>query len=181
MFRFSEERLLGHRFHRRSENAAGRHERELTLAQGIGSWKLKPCNAISRSEENRCGSCSRRGGVHRLPVAKAYVEAGPEVLVRDNLPPEEENVAEGARFVLETLVETAVEALGPSGGALCHHAAQINVRRSYPIRLRREENIVSRSFFSGGAGARVRKVIFSSSGGAGTANRSTSPRTKSTR
>ena len=63
-------------------------------------------------------------------VAQAYVEAGHEVLVLDNLSSgKKENVPEGARFVFgEAGSETAVEAVRifrPE--VLCHHAAQINV------------------------------------------------------
>ena len=105
-------------------------------------------------------------------VAQAYVEAGHEVLVLDNLSSgKKENVPQGARFVFgDTGSETAVEAIRTfRPEVLCHHAAQINVRKSVadPV-FDAKENIVSTLVLLEAAREHgVRKVIFSSSGGAG--------------
>jgi len=105
-------------------------------------------------------------------VAQAYVEAGHEVLVLDNLSSgKKENVPEGARFVFgDAGSETASEAIRTfRPEVLCHHAAQINVRRSVadPV-FDAKENIVSTLVLLEAAREHgVRKVIFSSSGGAG--------------
>src|SRR5512140_2080227 len=105
-------------------------------------------------------------------VAQACVEAGHAALVLDNLSSgEEENVPEGARFIFgDAGSETAVEAIRTfRPEVLCHHAAQINVRRSVadPV-FDAKENIVSALVLLEAAREHgVRKVIFSSSGGAG--------------
>ena len=105
-------------------------------------------------------------------VAQAYVEAGHQVLVLDNLSSgKKENVPEGARFVFgDAGSETAVEAVRSfRPEVLSHHAAQINVRRSVadPV-FDAKENILSTLVLLEAARENgVRKVIFSSSGGAG--------------
>jgi len=93
-------------------------------------------------------------------------------LVLDNLSSgKKENVPEGARFVFgEAGSETAVEAIRTfRPEILCHHAAQINVRKSVadPV-FDAKENIVSTLVLLEAAREHgVRKVLFSSSGGAG--------------
>ena len=174
--RVPEERLLGRRFHRRPEDAAGRHEREVDIrAQGDRfRGKLKrPQRPISRSEgESMRIMVTGGAGFIASHVAQAYVEAGHEVLVLDNLSSgKKENVPEGARFVFgDAGSETAVEAIRTfRPEVLCHHAAQINVRRSVadPV-FDAKENIVSTLVLLEAAREHgVRKVIFSSSGGAG--------------
>jgi UDP-glucose 4-epimerase len=80
-------------------------------------------------------------------VAQAYVDAGHEVLVLDNLSSgKKENVPDGARFVFgDAGSDTAVEAIRTfRPEVLCHHAAQINVRKSVadPV-FDAKENILS--------------------------------------
>ena len=105
-------------------------------------------------------------------VAQAYVGAGHEVLVLDNLSSgKKENVPGQARFVFgDAGSETAVEAIRTfRPEVLCHHAAQINVRKSVadPV-FDAKENILSTLVLLEAAREHgVRKVIFSSSGGAG--------------
>jgi len=105
-------------------------------------------------------------------VAQAYVEAGHDVLVLDNLSSgRKENVPGGSRFVFgDAGSETAVEAIRTfRPEVLCHHAAQINVRMSVsdPV-FDAKENIVSTLVLLEAARKHgVRKVIFASSGGAG--------------
>src|SRR3989339_377790 len=105
-------------------------------------------------------------------VAQAYVDAGHEVLVLDNLSSgRRENVPEGARFVFgDAGSDTAVEAVRVfRPEVLCHHAAQINVRKSVadPVFDAKENILSTLVLLEAARGSGVRKVIFSSSGGAG--------------
>jgi len=105
-------------------------------------------------------------------IAQAYVDAGCEVLVLDNLSSgKEENVPKGAKFVFgEIQSETAVEAIKTfRPEVLNHHAAQINVRKSVedPVFDAHANIIGSLNLLEAARKNGVRKVIFASSGGAG--------------
>jgi len=105
-------------------------------------------------------------------VAQAYVDAGCEVLVLDNLSSgKEENVPKGAKFVFgEIQSETAVEAIKTFRPEVVnHHAAQINVRKSVedPVFDAHANIIGSLNLLEAARKNGVRKVIFASSGGAG--------------
>jgi UDP-glucose 4-epimerase len=105
-------------------------------------------------------------------VAQAYVEGGHDVLVLDNLSSgKRENVPGGARFVFgEAGSDTAVEAIRTfRPEVLSHHAAQINVRRSVddPVFDAKENILNTLVLLEASRNHGVRKVIFSSSGGAG--------------
>jgi UDP-glucose 4-epimerase len=101
-------------------------------------------------------------------VAQAYVEAGHEVLVLDDLSTgKKENVPGGARFVFgDAGSDTAVEAIRTfRPEVLCHHAAQASVRKSVaePV-LDAKENIVGALVLLEAARRHgIRKVIFPSS------------------
>jgi len=105
-------------------------------------------------------------------VAQSYVDAGHEVLVLDNLSSgKEENVPAGVRFVFGDIgSDTAVEAIRTfRPEVLNHHAAQINVRKSVedPLFDARENILGTLNLLEAARRNVVRKVIFSSSGGAG--------------
>lgn len=105
-------------------------------------------------------------------VAQAFVDAGHEVLVLDNLSSgKRENVPGGARFVFGDIgSDTAVEAVRTFRPEVVnHHAAQINVRKSVadPLFDARENILGSLALLEAARKHGVRKVIFSSSGGAG--------------
>lgn len=105
-------------------------------------------------------------------VAQAYVEAGHEVRVLDNLSSgKEENVPSGARLVYGDIgSETAVEAIRTfRPEVLNHHAAQISVRRSVddPVFDARENIVGTLNLLEAARNHGVRKIIFASSGGAG--------------
>lgn len=105
-------------------------------------------------------------------IADAYLAAGHEVLVLDNLSTgKQENVPDGAKFVLGDICsdvgEEAIRSFRPE--ILNHHAAQMDVRRSVAdpvfdaqVNLLGMLRLLEASRRSG-----VRKVIFASSGGAG--------------
>ncbi len=105
-------------------------------------------------------------------VAQAYVDAGHEVAVLDNLSSgRKENVPEGARFVFgDAGSETALEAIRTfRPEVLNHHAAQINVRKSVadPLFDARENILATLGLLEAARRSGVRKILFSSSGGAG--------------
>jgi UDP-glucose 4-epimerase len=105
-------------------------------------------------------------------VAQSYVDAGHEVLVLDNLSSgKKENVPAGARFVFGDIgSDTAAEAVRTfRPEVLNHHAAQINVRKSVedPLFDARENILGTLNLLEAARRNSVRKVIFSSSGGAG--------------
>jgi len=105
-------------------------------------------------------------------VAKAYVTAGHEVLVLDDLSSgKRENVPEGARFVFgEIGSETAVEAIRTFRPEVVnHHAAQVSVRKSVedPVSDARINILGTLSLLEAARKHGVRKILFSSSGGAG--------------
>jgi len=105
-------------------------------------------------------------------IAAAYVDAGHEVLVLDNLSSGKEgNVPPGARLVLcDVGSDTASEAVRTfRPEVINHHAAQINVRRSVaePVFDARENILGSLTLLEAARSSGVRKVIFASSGGAG--------------
>lgn len=105
-------------------------------------------------------------------IADAYVDAGHEVLVLDNLSSgKKENVPADARFVLcDIATETAVEAIRTFRPEVVnHHAAQINVRASVadPV-FDAEVNILGTiRLLEACRKHGVRKFLFASSGGAG--------------
>lgn len=105
-------------------------------------------------------------------IADAYVEAGHEVLVIDNLSSgKKENVPAPARFVLcdieSDTAEEAVRTFRPE--VVNHHAAQINVRASVADpRFDAEVNILGTiRLLEACRKYSVRKFLFASSGGAG--------------
>ncbi|MBI5904616.1 MAG: NAD-dependent epimerase/dehydratase family protein [Deltaproteobacteria bacterium] len=105
-------------------------------------------------------------------VSQAYVDAGHEVLVVDNLSSgKKENVPEGARFVFADVgSDTALEAVRTFRPEVVnHHAAQISVRKSVenPVFDARENILGTLNLLEASRKNGVRKVIFSSSGGAG--------------
>lgn len=105
-------------------------------------------------------------------IADAYVEAGHEVLVIDNLSSgKKENVPAAARFVLSDIEsDTAVEAIRTFRPEVVnHHAAQINVRASVSDPMfDAEVNILGTiRLLEACRKHRVRKFLFASSGGAG--------------
>lgn len=105
-------------------------------------------------------------------VAQAYVDAGHEVLVLDNLSSgKKENVPEGAKFVFgEIQSDTAAEAIRTFRPEVVnHHAAQINVRKSVedPVFDANVNILGSLNLLEAARKNGVRKFIFSSSGGAG--------------
>lgn len=105
-------------------------------------------------------------------VAQAYVALGHEVLVLDDLSSgKKENVPEGARFVLcDVGSDTAKEAVRTFRPEVVnHHAAQIDVRRSVtdPVYDAQVNIIGTLSLLEACRDAKVRKILFASSGGAG--------------
>lgn len=105
-------------------------------------------------------------------VSQAYVDAGHDVLVLDNLSSgRKENVPEGARFVFGDVgSDTAVEAVRTFRPEVVnHHAAQISVRKSVedPVFDARENILGTLNLLEASRRNGVRKVIFASSGGAG--------------
>ncbi len=105
-------------------------------------------------------------------VAQAYVDAGHEVLVLDNLSSgKKENVPEGAKFVFgEIQSDTAAEAIRTFRPDVVNHlAAQINVRKSVedPVYDAQVNILGSVNLLEAARKNGVRKFIFSSSGGAG--------------
>ena len=105
-------------------------------------------------------------------IAEAYVDAGHEVLVIDNLSSgKKENVPAAARFVLcDIESDTAVEAIRTFRPEVVnHHAAQINVRASVADpKFDAEVNILGTiRLLEACRQNGVRKFLFASSGGAG--------------
>jgi len=104
-------------------------------------------------------------------VAAAYVEAGDEVTVLDDLSSGAiANVPSGARFVQADIRSPEARELLATGGftLLNHHAAQVDVRSSVADPVRDGEiNIVGLlNLLEGARRGGVRRVIFASSGGA---------------
>ena len=105
-------------------------------------------------------------------IAQAYVDAGHDVLVLDNLSSGKQgNVPQIARFVFGDIgSDTAVEAVRTfRPEVINHHAAQINVRKSVadPVFDARDNILGSLTLLEAARKEGVRKVIFASSGGAG--------------
>lgn len=105
-------------------------------------------------------------------VAQAYVDAGHEVLVLDNLSSgKKENVPEKAKFVFGDIQsDTAAEAVRTFRPEVVnHHAAQINVRKSVedPVFDAQVNVLGSLNLLEAARRNGVRKFIFASSGGAG--------------
>jgi UDP-glucose 4-epimerase len=104
-------------------------------------------------------------------VAAAYVEAGDEVTVLDDLSTGTiANVPRGARFVRADIRSSEARELLATGGftLLNHHAAQVDVRASVADPVRDAEvNLVGLlNLLDGARAGDVRRVIFASSGGA---------------
>jgi len=104
-------------------------------------------------------------------VAAAYVEAGHEVTVLDDLSSGTiANVPTGARFVRADIRSPQARELLATGGftLLNHHAAQVDVRISVADPVRDGEvNILGLlNLLEGARAGAVRRVIFASSGGA---------------
>ena len=103
-------------------------------------------------------------------IAQAYVDAGHEILVLDNLSSGKQgNVPQGARFVFGDIgSDTAIEAVRTfRPEVISHHAAQVDVRVSVadPI-LDAEENILALiNLLEGARLGGTRRVIAISSGG----------------
>lgn len=105
-------------------------------------------------------------------VADAYVAAGHEVMVVDDLSSgKKEYVPAAARFVLcDVTSDTAVEAVRSfRPDVISHHAAQINVRASVadPLFDARVNILGSIRLLEAARHNGVRKFLFASSGGAG--------------
>ena len=113
-------------------------------------------------------------------IADAYVEAGHEVLVIDDLSSgKKENVPSAARFVLcDINSDTAAEAIRTfRPEVVSHHAAQVNVRASVADpKFDAEVNILgSIRLLEACRQNGVRKFLFASSGGAGYGEQETFP------
>jgi UDP-glucose 4-epimerase len=105
-------------------------------------------------------------------VVEAYVHAGHDVVVLDNLSSgKQENVPAGVRLVFGDVgSETAVEAIRTFRPEVVnHHAAQINVRKSVddPLFDARENILGALNVLEAARKHGVRKILFASSGGAG--------------
>jgi UDP-glucose 4-epimerase len=103
-------------------------------------------------------------------IAEAYLEAGWEVTILDDLSRgHERNVPKGARLVRADIRSSEARALLASGGfdVLNHHAAQIDVRVSVDRpALDADVNVVGFvNLLEGAADGGVRRVVFASSGG----------------
>jgi UDP-glucose 4-epimerase len=103
-------------------------------------------------------------------VVEAFIAAGDAVTVLDNLSTgRKENVARGARLVEADVRSPEARALLAAGGftVLCHHAAQMDVRRSVtdPV-YDAEVNVLGLlNLLEGARAGGVRRVVFASSGG----------------
>ena len=103
-------------------------------------------------------------------VAEAYVAAGYEVTVLDDLSTgRAENVPAGARLVQADVRSAAARELIATGGfeLLCHHAAQIDVRCSVadPVADASVNVIGLLNLLQGARAGNVKRVVFASSGG----------------
>ncbi len=105
-------------------------------------------------------------------IADAYLKAGHEVMVLDNLSTgKQENVPAGAKFVLGDIstdvADEAIRTFRPE--ILNHHAAQMDVRRSVadPVFDAQVNLLGLLRLLEASRHGGVRKVIFASSGGAG--------------
>jgi len=103
-------------------------------------------------------------------VAEAFQAAGDQVTVLDDLTSgRRENVAAGVRLVEGDVRSPAARDLVASGGfdVLCHHAAQIDVRRSVdaPAADAAINVIGLLNLLEGARTAGVKRVVFASSGG----------------
>ena len=104
-------------------------------------------------------------------VAAAYVDAGDDVTVLDDLSTGViTNVPRGARFVRADIRSPQARALLATGGfiLLNHHAAQVDVRISVadPVRDGDVNLLGLLNLLEGARAGGVRRVIFASSGGA---------------
>jgi len=104
-------------------------------------------------------------------VAAAYVDAGDDVTVLDDLSTGMiTNVPRGARFVRADIRSPQARALLATGGfiLLNHHAAQVDVRISVadPVRDGDVNLLGLLNLLEGARAGGVRRVIFASSGGA---------------
>jgi UDP-glucose 4-epimerase len=103
-------------------------------------------------------------------VVAAYVNAGHEVIVVDDLSTgKRENLHPQARFVQADIQDPAVRQLivQEQVEVLNHHAAQMDVRRSVadPLFDARVNILGMLNLLEGAREARVKKILFSSSGG----------------
>ncbi len=103
-------------------------------------------------------------------VAEAYVAAGDEVTVLDDLSTgRRANVPAGARFVQADIRSPEARELVADGGfaILNHHAAQMDVRRSVadPLFDAQVNLLGLLNLLEGARAGRVRRVVFASSGG----------------
>jgi UDP-glucose 4-epimerase len=103
-------------------------------------------------------------------VVKAYLHAGHEVIVVDDLSTgKRENLHRPARFVQADIQDPAVRRLivAENIEVVNHHAAQMDVRRSVadPLYDARVNILGMLNVLEGAREAKVRKFIFSSSGG----------------
>jgi UDP-glucose 4-epimerase len=104
-------------------------------------------------------------------VADAYIAAGHEVFVIDDLSSgDRRNLNPKAKFHYLDLLDPKIPALVADIGAdvLCHHAAQMDVRRSVsdPIFDARVNILGFVNLLEGGRRSGLKKVVFASSGGA---------------
>lgn len=103
-------------------------------------------------------------------IVSAYVEAGHEVVVIDNLSSgKRENVHSDARFIQMDINEPSIAEIftNEKFDILNHHAAQINVRYSveHPIEDATTNIIGSLKLFTNAVQNGVKKIIFASSAG----------------
>jgi len=103
-------------------------------------------------------------------VAEAFSEQGHTVDVLDNLSTGfEKNVPQGAAFYNYSIDDPAVEGIFKRGyDVLCHHAAQIDLRKSVAAPVADLKNDVAGSvqLFQWAVQYGVKQIVFASSGGA---------------
>lgn len=103
-------------------------------------------------------------------VADAFLAAGDEVTILDDLSSgRRDNVPKGARFVTGDIRSPEAQTLVAQGGfeVLCHHAAQIDVRKSvdHPAADGSINVVGLLNLLEGARAGGVRRVVFASSGG----------------
>ncbi len=141
---------------------------------GGSYWTRAPCRAGRNRRRRKSVKILLTGGAGFIGsnIADAYVLAGHEVLVIDDLSSgKKENVPSSARFVLcDIASDTAGEAIRTFRPEVVnHHAAQINVRASVadPMFDAQRNILGTIRLLEACRQNGVRKFVFASSGGAG--------------